>query len=173
MKTDISCNLFYIYIQYLRNKEMCEYMYCDKWFLKFSIWAALWQNQQNDLYAQQRLRSAWASTPAWASTQSDQSWLSAWRKVGYLATHWAHSKLIRLGICPGWSESLLGAHAILLVLSYSVSFSNDTRNKCQGILSPKNWVTSAKGEKIDGHEISKFTELCAVLRNSSNVYHSH
>ena len=167
MKTDLSHNLFYIYIQYLRNKEMREYMYCDKWFLKFSIWAALWQNQQNDLYAQQRLRSAWAST------QSDQSWLSAWRKVGSLATHWAHSKLIRLGGCPGWSESLLGAHAFLLVLSYSVSFSNDTRNKRQGILLLKNWVTSAKGEKIDGHEISKFTELCAVLRNSSNVYHCH
>ena len=31
------------------------------------IWAAAWQNQQNDLYTRQRLRSAWAST------QSDQS----------------------------------------------------------------------------------------------------
>ena len=31
------------------------------------IWAAAWQNQQNDLCAQQRLRSAWASA------QSDQS----------------------------------------------------------------------------------------------------
>ena len=26
-------------------------------------------------------------------------------------------RLIRLGRCPGWSESLLGAHALLLVLS--------------------------------------------------------
>ena len=30
--------------------------------------------------------------------------------------------LIRMGGCPGWSESLLGAHAILLVLSWSGSF---------------------------------------------------
>ena len=29
----------------------------------------------------------------------------------------AQQRLIRLGRCPGWSESLLGAHAILLVLS--------------------------------------------------------
>ena len=36
--------------------------------------------------AQQRLRSAWASA------QSDQSSLSAWRKLGSLATHWAHSE---------------------------------------------------------------------------------
>ena len=36
--------------------------------------------------AQRRLRSAWASA------QSDQSLLSAWRKLGPLATHWVHSK---------------------------------------------------------------------------------
>ena len=30
--------------------------------------------------------------------------------------------LIRLGGCPGWSESSLGAHAILLVLSWGGSF---------------------------------------------------
>ena len=35
------------------------------------IWAATWQNQQNDMCAQRRLRSAWASA------QSDQSLRSA------------------------------------------------------------------------------------------------
>ena len=35
------------------------------------MWAASWQNQQNGMHAQRRLRSAWAST------QSDQSSLSA------------------------------------------------------------------------------------------------
>ena len=34
---------------------------------KYNKWATSWQNQQNDLCAQQGLRSAWAST------QSDQS----------------------------------------------------------------------------------------------------
>ena len=29
---------------------------------------------------------------AWASTQSDQSSLSAWRKIGSWAAHWAHSE---------------------------------------------------------------------------------
>ena len=38
------------------------------------------------LWAQRRLRSAWTSA------QSDQSSLSTWRKLGSLATHWAHSK---------------------------------------------------------------------------------
>ena len=49
-------------------------------------WAASWQNQQNGMCAKQRLRSAWPSA------QSDQSLLSAWRKLGFLATHWAHSE---------------------------------------------------------------------------------
>ena len=35
---------------------------------------------------------------------------------------WTAKTLIRLGRCPGWSESLLGAHAILLVLSWGGSF---------------------------------------------------
>ena len=65
------------------------------------IWAASWQNQHNDC-AQRRLRSA--------SAQSDQSSLSAWRKVGSLATHWAHSEddqteqMPRL-ICLRWAHS--------------------------------------------------------------------
>ena len=43
-----------------------------------------------------------------------ESSLSAWRKFGSLATHWAHSKdsdQTRLGGCPGWSESSQGAQS--------------------------------------------------------------
>ena len=50
------------------------------------IWVASWQNQQSGMCTQWRLRSAWASA------QTDQSALSAWRKLGSLATNWAHSK---------------------------------------------------------------------------------
>ena len=43
--------------------------------------------------------------PVWS-----ESSLSAWRKLGSLATHWVQVKTrIRLGWCPGWSESSLGA----------------------------------------------------------------
>ena len=57
-------------------------------------------------------------SPVWSG-----SLLSAWRKLGFLATHCAPSEnsdqpghctaktLIRLGGCPGWSESSLGAHS--------------------------------------------------------------
>ena len=67
------------------------------------------------LCTQQRLRSAWAST------QSDQSSLSTWRKFGSLAIHWAHSKdsdqtgrMPRLiCLCWGHSHSVEVAHLSL------------------------------------------------------------
>ena len=70
-------------------------------------WAASWQNQQSDC-AQRRLKSDWASTP------SDQTSLCAqWVAKDPSFLHCGQWRLlIRLGGCPGWSESWLGAHAI-------------------------------------------------------------
>ena len=51
-----------------------------------------------------------------------ESSLSAWQYLGPLATPECTAKtLIRLSRCPGWSESSLGVHAILLVLSWDSS----------------------------------------------------
>ena len=53
---------------YAKCKKSDEiYMCCIFRFEEEAFWATSWQNQQNDLYAQQRLVSAWAST------QTDQS----------------------------------------------------------------------------------------------------
>ena len=81
--------------------------YCPACCFCVSVTLYSWQNQQNGMCAQRRLRSAWAR-PVWS-----ESSLSTWRKFGSLATHWAHSedKMIRLGGCPCWSESSLDAHA--------------------------------------------------------------
>ena len=57
--------------------------------------------------AQRRLRSAWASV------QSDQSLrcaLNGWLRTQVFFMRTAKT-LIRLGGCPGWSESSLGAHS--------------------------------------------------------------
>ena len=82
------------------------------------IWAAEWQNQQNGMCAQRRLRSAWAST------QSDRSLCCPHEEsLGpKLPIEHTVKTLIRLGGCPGWSKSSLGAHAILLNLSRCGSF---------------------------------------------------
>ena len=77
-------------------------------------WIASWHNQQNGMCAQRRLRSAGASA------QSDQSSLSAWRKLGSLATY-PLSAQRRL-----WSDwanapadlSLCWVHSYFVVLSW-------------------------------------------------------
>ena len=86
-------------------------------------WATSWQNIQNGMCAQQRLRSIWASA------RSDQeSLLSAWRKLGSLATHWAHSE-------DSWVFA--GCTVILLVLSWGGSNQNYT-SYC--VLMTKTWL---------------------------------
>ena len=66
-----------------------------------------WQNQQNGMCAQRRLRSAWASA------QSDQSLRCPYEEsLDPRPTIERTAKLlIRLGGCPGWSESSLGAQS--------------------------------------------------------------
>ena len=70
-------------------------------------WATSWQNQQNGMCTQQRLRSAWASA------QSDQSLCCPHEeRLGpWLPIERTTKTLIRLGGCPGWSESSLGAQS--------------------------------------------------------------
>ena len=82
------------------------------------IWAAARQNQQNDACAQERLRSGWASA------QSDKGLRCPPEEALYpwLAIKRTANPLIRLGDCPGWSESSLGTHVLLLVLSCGCSF---------------------------------------------------
>ena len=60
--------------------------------------------------AQWRLRSAWAG---WSESSLCAQWVA--KDPSFLRAHSEDSD--RLGGCPGWSESSLGAHAILLVLS--------------------------------------------------------
>ena len=83
-----------------------------------NIWATAWQNQQNDLCAQQKLRSAWEST------QSDQSLdcvLNEYlRDQGFFMQ--TVKTLIRLGGCTGWLDSSLGTQVSLFVLSCGRSF---------------------------------------------------
>ena len=98
----------YVFMENWRNLSLLiikypAYLRCQK------------KNQQNGMCTQRRLRSAWASA------QSDQSSLSAWRKLGSLVPIERKAKtLIRLCRCPGWSESLLGTQSFCL--SWGSSF---------------------------------------------------
>ena len=57
-------------------------------------------------------------SPVWS-----EPLLSAWRNIGPLPTECRGKTLIRLGECPGWSESLLCAQYILLGLLCGGSYS--------------------------------------------------
>ena len=107
------------------QRNLSSYQHhCILLSLKMDNWAATWQNQQNDFCAQWCLRSAWASA------KSDQS-------LHYVLNGLLRSQaffmptaktLIRLGGCPDWSESLLGAQVILLVLLCSGSYCKCLKN---------------------------------------------
>ena len=75
------------------------------------VWAASWQNQQNDCAS---------------SEDSDQPVHPVWSESSLCAQMGAKDPSLlhadRLSGCPGWSESSLGAHAILLVLSRGGSY---------------------------------------------------
>ena len=82
-----------------------------------NIWAATWQNQQNECAPSEdsdqlghppslRLRSAWASAQSYQSLCCPHE-----ESLGpYLPTERTAKTPIRLGGCLGWSESSLGAY---------------------------------------------------------------
>ena len=105
-----SLKMFSVIFTTLKVQKLCFKI----WHLKPSClnWAASWQNQQYGMCAQRRLRSAWASV------QSDQSSLSAWRKLGPWATHWAQSEdSDQTGRMPRLIGVFAGHIVILLFLS--------------------------------------------------------
>ena len=79
--------------------------------------------------AKRRLRSAWASA------KSDQeSSLSAWRRLGpKLPIKRTATTLIRLGGCPGWSESVLGAQPLCWFCHVAAQFCMRQINRAQSL----------------------------------------
>ena len=77
-------------------------------FLKFNFWKSISNCGCHPHMSRNMTKpTKWVCAPqrrlrsAWASAQSDQSSLSAWRNLGPLATHWAHSENSDQ---TGWSE---------------------------------------------------------------------
>ena len=83
----------------------------------FNIWACEWQNQQNDLCTSED--SDQPGHPSSLIRVFSIHMKKHWVLNYLLSPEWT---LIWLGRCPSWSESLLGAHVILLVLSCSGSY---------------------------------------------------
>ena len=84
------------------------------------IWATAWQNQQNGMCAQRRLKISLSICSVWS-----ESLLSAWSKLGSLAIHWAHCEdSDQTGRMPRLIWVFTGRTVMLLVLSWGGSFVN-------------------------------------------------
>ena len=137
----------------LRTTKPLKYMSCER-----TIWATPWQNQQNDC-APSKDSDQPGHPPSLIrvfAVRMKKAWILSYP----LSTG---KTLIRLGGCPGWSESSLGALAILLVLSWGGSFYSITQSALDHNMQKKKlWVTS------NGH--SKFAKVLEVLRKHSVYY---
>ena len=104
-----------------------------------NIWPASWQNQQNDCAPSEdsvqpghppSLIRVFAVSlgirPVWTESSLSAQWVAK----GQSFLHADRKTLIRLGGCPGWSESSLGTQATLLVLSWGGSFLADHKRSC-------------------------------------------
>ena len=108
----------------------------------FSIWATTWQNQQNDLYAQLRLRSAWASA------QSDQSLLRApWAakdprfcscRQRRLWSDWADAQA-DLSLCWAQKSFCWFYHAVAQLFNCELNL--ETVSDVWILIALKNWLT--------------------------------
>ena len=88
-------------------------------------WAAAWQNQQNEC-APSEDQISLGIRPVWSGSS-----LSAWRKLGTLSTHWAHSEdSDQTGQMPRLIWVFAGRTLILLVFSCRGSNSEFELNKC-------------------------------------------
>ena len=98
---------FHRHEQWLNTEETkVGNVFC--YFLLENLWTTAQQNLQNDMYSQERHRSACTCT------QSDHSLRCPHKEVSspWLSLQHTEKILIRLGPSPGWSVSSLGAHAI-------------------------------------------------------------
>ena len=86
-------------------------------------WAATWQNKQNEVRPA-KTQTSLGIHPVWS-----ESWLSAWRKLGSLATHWAHSEdSDQTGRMPRLIWVFAGCTVTLLFFS------------CRGSNVPMDWI---------------------------------
>ena len=100
------------------------------------ICAASWQNQQNDV-CPAKTPTSLGICPVWSvfTVCMKKAWV-----LGYpLSAQW---RLIRLGGCPGWSESSLGAHSFCWFCHEVAHISNNSTsviNSPNRLIEETNW----------------------------------
>ena len=110
--------------------------------------------------AQRRLRSTWAFAltirPVWS-----ESSLSAWRKLGSLATYWAHSEdSDQTGRMPRLIWVFAGRTFILLVLPWGGSFGRCLLAEFHSLFTTRVFESSLIGKATFIHWLMTLSSLC-------------
>ena len=129
---------------------------------KKNKWAASWQNQQNGICTQRRLISL-GIPPVW------QSSLSARRKLGSLATHWAHSD-IKTGqmsrliwVFPGRTCHFIG------IVMRRLKCWQQRKTRCPLMRSNITWAASSEFGTYRLCEQRRFRRACASAQSRQNL----
>ena len=94
--------------------------------------------------------------PVWS-----ESSLSAWRKLGSLATHWAHSEdSDQTGQMPRLIWGFTGHTVVLLVLSWGSSSVEDTRFKLS--MNETQWM-KVRGRVVSNKSFNKAFAMLSIL----------
>ena len=109
IRRDILQHLICVYTVYLGTKNRT--LGTNRLSSITVIWATGWQNQQNDV-SPAKTQISLGIRLVWSEFS-----LSAWRKLGSLATHWVHSE-----DWSDWADVFAGHTVILLVLSCCGSY---------------------------------------------------
>ena len=128
-----------------------------------NIWAASWQNQQNGMCAQRRLGSWKMICPVWSvfAVRMKKAWV-----LSYAMS--AQRKLIRLGGCPGWSESLLGAPSFCLFCHVAVHIFLWVGWLCWGLTSQSTIFQSYRDGAIASWVINQYFRGVKCLAQGSS-----
>ena len=140
---------------------------------KSEIWATSWQNQQNDLCTQQRLRSAWASA------QSDQSLRCPHEETlgpqlpteRTVKTHWAHWVDAQADLSYRW------VHRSFCWFCHEVGhitiFANMTYHWKQYKMLKIKWAMSSEFGTYCLCEQRRFRQACTSAQSRLNLPCSH
>ena len=121
-------------------------------------WVATWQKQQNELCAQRRDSDQPGHPPSLIRVFAVR--MKKPRALNYLLS--AQWRLIRLGRCPGWSESSLGARHFVGFVMWRLICSQET-DICSI------WATSCENVSYAISEQQRCRSACASAQSDQHL----
>ena len=111
-----------------------------------------------------------AMATKWLNLQKDIQKSSPQRPYGEWSWNFTELFMLNLSGCPDWSESSLGAHAILLVLSWGGSFSKIVSRILHFYSKFQKDIQKSSPQKPYGEWNWNFAELVIILAAAKSMF---